>query len=116
MRTDKPVKMRIGYRNYTLRFVKSLDGGRHLGEHVEVPLNVENYRGIIRVVKGLEKKEKANTILHEILHAIWYVQGIGMKPKEEERTVSALANGLIAFMRDNPRLVLAMLKMAREEE
>ncbi len=48
---------------------------------------------------------QANTLLHEILHAVAHQMGkLGLDGKAEERVVETMANGLCAVIRDNPRL------------
>ena len=44
------------------------------------------------------------TLLHELLHAAWYVQGIKAKDGEE-RVVGNLAISLTQILRDNPTLL-----------
>lgn len=44
----------------------------------------------------------ADTIIHEVLHAICDDQKLKLADDEEERIVTALANGLTRFLRDNP--------------
>lgn len=99
MRTDKRVNLKIGYKDYVMYFVKKIDGGSTYGDcH-----NGENgVKGVIRISKGMKKVEKLNTILHEILHAIVYTQGMDLEDKMEERVVLGMANGLVDFMRENP--------------
>ena len=46
----------------------------------------------------------ADTFLHEVLHAIWFVHGIRAKDGEE-RIVSTLSTGLSQVIRDNPKAV-----------
>ncbi len=41
------------------------------------------------------------TFLHEMLHMVWWNMGLRDKDKEE-RIISALANGLLQVLRDNP--------------
>ncbi len=45
----------------------------------------------------------ANTLLHEILHAVWNAWGLG-DSEEEEKAVNNLANGLQAVFNDNPAI------------
>lgn len=49
------------------------------------------------------------TLLHELLHAIWWQMGLGkqewMDPKKEEVIVHALAQGLHTVLTDNPDLL-----------
>jgi hypothetical protein len=46
----------------------------------------------------------ADTLLHEITHAIWWVYGLEDKD-EEERTVATLSTGWTQVYRDNPALL-----------
>ncbi len=50
------------------------------------------------------KQQCAETLVHELLHAIWSVQTINHKDGEE-RIVSKLSMGLTQVIRDNPHLV-----------
>jgi len=49
----------------------------------------------------------ASTVLHEVLHAIWY--GVGLQEsdakEQEERVVSAITHPLLDTLRRNPDLV-----------
>jgi len=52
---------------------------------------------------------QANTLLHEILHAVACQMG-KLEGKSEEKVVEVMANGLCAVMRDNPTLFPAIQK------
>lgn len=58
---------------------------------------------VISVDSTKPTEQIKNTLLHEILHAVWYVWGLN-KPNEEA-AVNALANGLQTVFRDNPKLI-----------
>lgn len=48
------------------------------------------------------------TLVHELLHALWDVAGLPSRDTErvgQEETVDALASGLTLLLRDNPALV-----------
>ena len=47
----------------------------------------------------------ANTLIHEILHAIVYQWNMELEEKDEERLVNGLANGLTTIFVDNPKLM-----------
>jgi Zn-dependent peptidase ImmA (M78 family) len=64
----------------------------------------------ISIQSGQTKAAEANTILHEILHAICHDQKLGLKYDLEEEVVTGIANGLQDFIRDNPKYAL---KLAR---
>jgi len=61
----------------------------------------------IRVFPVTSKHEMCNTVLHEILHAICWTQGLSstLSSATEEKVVIAMANGLTLLMRDNPELM-----------
>jgi hypothetical protein len=50
----------------------------------------------------------AETLIHELLHAIWNVQNIG--GANEERVVTKMSLGLAQVMRDNKELIRSILK------
>lgn len=60
------------------------------------------------------RPEKAlDTLLHELLHAIWWAYGIEDGDKEE-RTMGALASAWVQIFRDNPGLVHFIEKTCRD--
>lgn len=48
-------------------------------------------------------QQAANTLLHEVNHAVFWLYGVG-KDDDEERIVTTLANAWTAVYRDNPWL------------
>lgn len=46
----------------------------------------------------------ADTLLHEVLHGVWFVHGIVARDGEE-RIIGQMATGLTQVLRDNPDLV-----------
>lgn len=112
MRADKKITLKIGYKEYDMYFVKKIDGGATCGDCNSLC----GTKGLIRIAKGQKKIEKANTILHEIMHALVYVQGLepDLKGDKEEKVVLSLTNGLIQFMRDNPRVMDQIIKMIKK--
>lgn len=63
----------------------------------------------IHYTANREPPERVNTLIHEVLHAIWHTQAVGCSDAEEERIVNSMANGLTQVFRDNPRLIKFML-------
>lgn len=49
--------------------------------------------------------EEADTLLHEILHAIWYCMSIAEGGADEEAVVRRMSSGLIQVFMDNPQLL-----------
>ena len=60
-------------------------------------------QGTIEIVSGLDSYMDRTTLLHEIMHAILRQQG-RYYCKAEEEYVTALANGLVTVLDDNPKL------------
>lgn len=62
----------------------------------------------IRIKDSMDPREKLNTILHEVLHAIVYTYGIKKDFKdddEEEKIVNVFGNGLTEALTRNPELM-----------
>ncbi len=55
-------------------------------------------------------QQAADTLLHEILHAVWHIAGMNHKDGEE-RLVATLATQICAVVRQNPEIV-KFLQMA----
>ncbi len=49
-------------------------------------------------------QQAADTLLHEILHAVWHISGMSHKDGEE-RLVSSLATQICAVVRQNPGII-----------
>lgn len=110
MRTSKPHELKIGYKTYILRFADKIPGDKTMGD-CTFPSMHNHSKGAIRILKGQGAVEKGNTILHEILHAIMMDKGVELDDALEERIVLATANGLVAFIRDNPEFSKQLLKL-----
>lgn len=59
-------------------------------------------RQVIRLRANAPAQQTANTFIHEVMHAIHYVYGVGDDDDEEMFTTQS-ANGLCAFWQDNPK-------------
>ena len=95
-----PESIKIGYRDYRLEKWKQTvananDAHCQFFEKEVVIVYTEEEKGV----------SHANTILHEILHAVIYQWNIELGDKEEEHLVSALSNGLTTVLVDNPKLM-----------
>jgi hypothetical protein len=55
------------------------------------------------------KQQEAETLLHEILHAIYEIMGVKAKDTEE-RVVAQMSIGLAGVIRDNPELMTWLIK------
>lgn len=66
---------------------------------------------IVRVRTGQQPHFEADTVLHELIHAIDDVMQLNMK----ERQVHCLASGLIALFKDNPTFFEYLRHVTRTE-
>ena len=111
-----PIKVRIGPFEYKIIFLhhdvadaKSAFGTCCVDEQ------------IIKIDDRCTKDRMQETILHEVMHALWHVQAIPIhdeliKMTEgglEENIVVRMAMGLIAFAKDNPELWKQLSKRKR---
>lgn len=64
----------------------------------------------IDIHEGQPPIEEADTLLHEVMHAIFYQMGIGLSYKQEEHVVRRLATGLTAVFQDNPSFLKYLAK------
>lgn len=69
----------------------------------------EEHQAILLRPKFTSTAQCAETLLHELLHAVWNVQAIDKKDGEE-RIVTKMSLGLAAVMRDNKELFRSILK------
>jgi hypothetical protein len=82
------------------------------------PLDVQRvgqYHPAQIVIHVLDKQhpiEEGDTLLHEILHAIWSSMGMHHGPLEEEAIIHRLSTGLFQVFLDNPEVLryLASIK------
>lgn len=91
-----PSKVKIGYREYQIVDWEFLDASAHgrMGEiaHISRRIKIATCHGPVQA---------AETLLHEIIHGVFYVW-CAADQDDEERTTSLLANGLATVWRDNP--------------
>lgn len=66
---------------------------------------------IVRIRAGQQPHFEADTVLHELIHAIDDVMQLNMK----ERQVHCLASGLIALFKDNPTFFDYLRHVIRSE-
>lgn len=91
-----PDVIRVGPYNFKVRKVEKIDDDKYFGmfhgaeETISIILNQPS------------KTRAADTMMHEILHAIWYTAN---PSGEEEDQVSCIATSLIQVFRDTPELL-----------
>jgi predicted nucleic acid-binding protein len=81
-----------------------------------VPLNDELFGDFsyinsrIRIEENLKGTALVDTVLHEILHAIWKLGQLKDKREDEERAVAIMATYLTQVLRDNPKMLTWLKK------
>ena len=93
-------KIKIGYREYKLEEWKQTVASAN-----EAQGQFFAKEGIIGYTAEEKGVSHANTILHELIHAIIYQWNIELGEKTEEIVVNGLANGLSTVFVDNPELM-----------
>lgn len=101
----RPLKVKVGAHTYRISYVETKGACSGL---------CHTHAKTIHIRQGLEGRYLAETLLHEVMHAIWYEWGITNSEMPEplyrasvateESAINGLANGLMAVMRDNPPL------------
>ena len=91
----RPEAVRLMGRTFLINYVKgSVLADQHDFGHIDY------YSQVINVADNLTPVEEADTVLHELIHAIDLSMGLEMT----EHQVHHLATGLIALLQDNPEL------------
>lgn len=105
----KRIRLKIGYRDYFLSYVKRLGSRKSIGECEKLTKRELSY-GKIWVKSNLDNIERLNTEWHEIGHAICSTQGLNLSESLEEKFVDSYTNGQIQFMRENKEFMKKFLK------
>lgn len=65
--------------------------------------------GEIEVREGLGLMEEQDTLLHEVMHAVWATMDVQLS-KWEEHVIRKMATGLALVLKQNPELVQHLTK------
>ena len=95
-----PEKIKIGYKEYRLEKWKQTVASAN-----EAQGQFFAKEGIIGYTAEETGVSHANTLIHEILHAIVYQWNMDLDEKIEEHVVNGLTNGLTTVLVDNPKLI-----------
>ena len=98
--TKKPKSIKIGYRDYKLEKWKQTVASAN-----DAHGQFFSKEGIIGYTDEEKGVSHANTILHELFHAIIYQWNIDLDDKMEEVVVNGLTNGLTTIFVDNPEFM-----------
>lgn len=97
-----PASVRIGPHEWTVRRQPIDADGEYYGRTVEREL-------AILIAPGNAPSQERDTMLHELLHAIWAHTGLDYDDEQQEQIVRSLSTPLLGALRDNPRLVTFLL-------
>ncbi len=103
--------IKIGYRDYKIKNLDSI-----VSKCNEINGQFLASDGMIALSSTEDNISHANTLIHEILHAIVYQWGIELDDKEEERICNTIANGLTTVFVDNPSLLSYLQKNLKGEK
>lgn len=94
--------MRIGAQRWRLRRGSLIELGDVYGVTVERELR-------ITLSDRQAAAQLRETVLHELLHAIWSKVPLDQDDAEQERIIGSLSPWLLGVLRDNPELVAFLL-------
>lgn len=100
-----PKKIEVLNRTYKV-IEKDMSEGNHIGRG-------QFSKGEICIDSNMDSQVQADTLLHEIIHLILIAMGHEVGEGEDlhtENNVLVIANGLSAFIRDNPGLMTEIQK------
>ena len=103
--------IKIGYRDYKIKNLDSI-----VSKCNEINGQFLASDGMIALSSTEDNISHANTLIHEILHAIVYQWGIELDDKEEERICNTIANGLTTVFVDNHSLLSYLQKQLKGEK
>ena len=94
---SRPEAVRLMGRTFLINYVR----GSVLADDTDFG-HIDFYSQLINISDNLTPVEEADTVLHELIHAIDLSMGLEMS----EHQVHHLATGLIALFQDNPEVAL----------
>lgn len=95
-----PLTVRVGYQDYAI-----VPWTSHYGQDRNRIGEFSANTAEIRITFGMPGRHDQESLLHEILHAVYHHQGLA-DGDNEERVVGAIAHGLAAAVRDNPAVFM----------
>lgn len=98
------MKLKVDHRTIAIVGIEHND--KHCGMFLD-------HQGEIHIDVTSSPEQQADTLIHEVLHAIWASRSMPDRIGEEE-AVTRLASGLATVLRDNPDLPL-WLEQALQE-
>ena len=95
-----PPAVKVGFMTYNIEFVRDLRDTQH--NRLFGQQDYTNSR--ISLDDSTTSADQVhNTVLHEVMHAVWKMMELPHEPEEDY--VSRLTNGLHTVFQENPKLV-----------
>ena len=95
----RPKNLRVMGRNYSIVFEKEATFRSSTAGLCD------NQKMVITIMDEQHPAEELDTVIHELLHAIWHHMSMGEHPPEEEVLVRKTAGGLTQVFLDNRQLI-----------
>ena len=101
---NKPNNVKVGWKDIRIEYIEpqfERNNADFWGQFL-------SRKGVIEIQKEIQGDDLANTLLHEVLHAIVYASSLNSEGgaledgKDEEQTVNSITNHLMAVIKDNP--------------
>ncbi len=101
---NKPNNVKVGWKDIRIEYIEpqfERNNSDFWGQFL-------SRKGVIEIQKEIQGDDLANTLLHEVLHAIVYASSLNSEGgaledhKDEEQTVNSITNHLMAVIKDNP--------------
>ncbi len=73
-------------------------------------------QNVITLTEHQHPCEEADTLVHEVLHALMYLVGPRLSFNKEEEVVRALATGLMQVFHDNPEFLAYIHQAGRTKQ
>lgn len=107
--TDLPSSVKVAYRTYRIEMLDHWEATekQRFGE-------CDKNAAVIRLDEKLDRFKMANTVLHELIHAIWYAFNGPEAKITEENIAFVVSNGLTTVLRDNPALAVWLTEAVAE--
>lgn len=102
--SEKPTTIKVGWKDLKIEYVDPTFkkyNADYWGQFVA-------RKGLIEVQREAQGDDLANTLLHEVLHAIVYTASLNAEggaleeDKHEEQVVNSITNHLMGVFKDNP--------------
>ena len=98
-----PSKIKIGYKDIDIDLVRS-----DFSKQTDCYGEYQHRANKIEIQQDLTNSDFANTLLHEVLHAVAYEMSLTQegnilsKDTNEEIVINSITNGLMTVVKDNP--------------